>query len=222
MAPRMGCYSIMEICKSILYSFRALKKRSIMLLIGDVHGKIDSYWKILQTPEYQNEKSIQLGDFGFKKQHMWHIRNVDNSRHKVLFGNHDDYSFVNCNHSLGHYGVYEDIFFIRGAFSIDRAYRMDGIDWWPEEEMSWKDWNSCIDLFQKVKPRIVISHDCPAVARKEMWKIYDKSITSEGLQACLEMHQPDKWFYGHHHYSKTSIIENVSFQCLAELEVVQI
>lgn len=35
-----------------------------LLIIGDVHGKINQYWKLIQK---HNGRSIQVGDFGFKK-----------------------------------------------------------------------------------------------------------------------------------------------------------
>jgi Icc-related predicted phosphoesterase len=84
--------------------------------------------------------------------------------------------------------------------------------------MNWKQWTECIKAYEEAKPEIVISHDCPRIVRAEMWDIHNKTVTSEGLQACLEVHQPDMWFFGHHHYSKTDVIENVLFQCLEELE----
>ena len=66
---------------------------SPLLIIGDVHGKVNEYWKILQKWD-KRHCSIQVGDFGFKKQHEWHLKNIDFSQHQINFGNHDDYSFL--------------------------------------------------------------------------------------------------------------------------------
>lgn len=193
-----------------------------MILIGDVHGKVDSYLQIIQNPRWKVQKSIQLGDFGFHNEHEWHLQNIDSAQHKILFGNHDAVFFRYAKHSLGDFGMYEGIFYIRGAYSIDQWHRKQGRDWWPEEEMGWKEWSDCIEAYEKAKPEIVISHDCPAIVRKKMWGITNKTVTSEGLQHCFEIHQPNRWFFGHHHESKIDIIENTHFQCLAELEVYEI
>ena len=41
-----------------------------LLIIGDVHGKVNEYYKLLQK---HKGVSIQVGDFGFKKEHKWHL-----------------------------------------------------------------------------------------------------------------------------------------------------
>lgn len=63
------------------------KTKISLLVIGDVHGKINEYWKLINK---YNIDSIQLGDFGFKRHHNWHLENVDSSKHKINFGNHVD------------------------------------------------------------------------------------------------------------------------------------
>lgn len=184
-----------------------------MLLIGDVHGKVEAYKDLILT----EKESIQLGDFGFSKQHEWHLANVAPS-HKVLFGNHDDYTYVDYAHSLGHFGVYKDIFFIRGAHSIDRQYRIAGRDWWEEEELSWQQWNECIEMFGDIKPEVVISHDCPTTIKVAMFKYHQKTFTDRGLEECFLVHKPSMWFFGHYHQSTHSVIGNTFFKCLDELE----
>ncbi len=189
------------------------------LIIGDVHGKTASYQKIIEETYLP---TIQIGDFGFKSQHNWHLNNVDNSSHKILFGNHDDYNFLGYPHSLGDYKQIGSAFFIRGAFSIDKHLRTEGIDWFPNEELSYWQMQMAIDEYEKNKPSIVISHDCPQSIRKSQFNILNKSITSNGLQIMLEAHRPDIWIFGHHHRSKNIVVGRTRFICLAELETVQI
>jgi hypothetical protein len=193
-----------------------------MVLIGDVHGKINSYWKIIQKLNTQKENSIQLGDFGFKKEHEWHLKNINSEQHKILLGNHDHPDYIHSPHSLGNFGMYEGIFFIRGAYSIDQHHRVLGRDWWPEEEMNWGQWNGCLELYQKVKPKIVISHAAPTFVHREMWNMPEKSITSEGLEQCFHLHQPEQWYFGHYHKSKEDVIEGTYFRCLQELETINL
>lgn len=189
-----------------------------ILLIGDVHGKIDQYWKILQ--KNNGIKSIQLGDFGFKKEHNWHLQNIDSEQHKICFGNHDDYTFLNEPYSLGNYSFDEEnsLFSIRGAFSIDKFYRSENISWWSNEELNNSEMQEAIDSYIENKPKIVISHDCPNIVRKTFFGIFDKSLTSNGMQIMLDSHKPDLWIFGHHHEHADKVIEGTRFICLDELE----
>lgn len=186
-----------------------------MILIGDVHGKVGKYHDLIRN----EEESIQIGDFGFHKEHDWHLANINPEKHKVLFGNHDNTLYKYRAHSLGDFGVYKDFFFIRGADSIDKQYRRFGIDWWPDEELNWKQWNECIKLYEEVKPHIVISHDCPSVAKKLMFGYDAKTFTDRGLQEMFDIHMPDLWIFGHYHLSKHEIIGKTLFICLNELEI---
>lgn len=187
-----------------------------MLIIGDVHGKVDSYWKLIQS----ESKSIQLGDFGFTQQHEWHIKNCDPTKHKIVFGNHDDYSYFNYPHSLGNFSITpEGIFTIRGAESIDKHHRTENISWWKEEELNWGEANEVIDNYKKTKPEVVISHDCPESVCIRYFG-YHGSFTRKLLQNLFEFHQPMLWIFGHHHKSKNDTIDGTRFICLNELETI--
>ena len=194
---------------------------SPLLVIGDVHGKVNEYWKILQKWD-KRHCSIQVGDFGFKKQHEWHLKNIDFSQHQINFGNHDDYSFLHEPHSLSNwsYGFESKKMTVRGAFSIDKSYRTENVDWWQNEELNYEEMQNAIDFYNFNKPKIMITHDCPDYARRYLFGIRDKSITSNGLQQMFENHQPDVWIFGHHHRSKNEVINGTRFICLAELETI--
>lgn len=189
-----------------------------MIYIGDVHGKIDAYHKILQ--KHKTELSIQVGDFGFKVQHQWHIKNIDSSQHKICFGNHDDPNFRHSPHSYGdwHYDPIWELMTIRGAFSIDRIHRTENKDWWANEELTYSEMQQALDCYIENKPLTVVSHDCPHEVRERLFGVSDKSITSNGLQQMFESHQPALWIFGHWHRSVNEVINGTRFICLAELE----
>jgi predicted phosphodiesterase len=193
-----------------------------LLIIGDVHGKINQYWKLLQNKEFK--MSIQVGDFGFRKEHEWFLDNIDYTKNKINFGNHDDYTFLNELHSLNNYSYLDNynLMSVRGAFSIDHYKRKKDIDWWDNEELSYDELQNAIDLYNNKKPNIMITHDCPHEIRKILFNIHDKSITSNGLQIMLEDHQPKIWIFGHHHKSINTIINGTNFICLNELESILI
>ena len=201
-------------------SHKADVMRGSLLIIGDVHGKVDNYWKILK--KHKKGRSIQVGDFGFHKQHNWHLKNIDWSQHQINFGNHDDYTFLNEPHSLSNwsYSFQEKLMTVRGAFSVDKEFRTKDIDWWENEELNYEEMSNAIGHYILNRPKIMITHDCPQSIRKEIFNISEKSMTSNGLQQMFEMHQPDIWIFGHHHKSIRKKINGTDFICLNELETV--
>lgn len=196
-----------------------------MLVIGDVHGKINEYWKIIHKLR-KVDISIQLGDFGFKKEHEWHLKNIDNLNHKILFGNHDYYPYLNEKHSLGDYYHFtlkgKTIMCIRGANSIDKNNRLESVDWFKEEELNYMQMRNCFDVYYNLKPDIVISHDGPQFIIQSLFGINNKSNTRTLLQQLFDNHKPKQWIFGHHHKPKVLEFEGCKFQCLKELEVIEI
>lgn len=189
-----------------------------MLIIGDVHGKVDQYWKLLQ--KHKPEWSMQIGDFGFKKPHDWFLENIDFMHHKIIFGNHDYMPYLHYPHSMQDVGYNwnEDHMTIRGAYSIDKAVRTEDVDWFADEEMTYDRWKKAITFYENNLPAAVISHECPQSVREQLFHISDKSITTNAMQQCFEIHQPELWIFGHYHQHKNEVINGTRFICLAELE----
>lgn len=201
-----------------------------LILIGDTHGKYDQYVSLIKNHKY----SLQIGDFGFRKEYLRLLgdKNVDPTKHKILGGNHDDYSCIkenNIPHMLGDFGVYKidglpfdgKIFFARGAYSIDKAYRRQGVSWWPEEELTIEQGHRALDLYEKEKPQIVITHEAPKslidLGIVGLPEIKIETRTGTLLQSMLEIHRPLLWIHGHHHCLVDNIIKNTRFICLPEL-----
>jgi predicted phosphodiesterase len=195
-------------------------------VIGDVHGKVMPYLDIVQNAEY----TVQLGDLGFKDTYKAitkhaKIRSINMLNHKFVPGNHDDYYNL-PEYSLGHYGprIINGVkfFIVRGARSVDQYNRIQGVSWWPNEELNHVQQNECYDLWVKEKPEIVITHDCPnqmyMYVLNNSAKQYG-SATSKFLSALFEMHKPKLWLFGHHHHSISRVIGGTKFVCLDELEV---
>lgn len=191
-----------------------------LLLIGDVHGLVDKYNTLLKR--HKPERSLQLGDFGFKQHHQWHRLNVNARKHKVLLGNHDDTNMLRSEHVTRDYGIDEptDGYYMRGAYSIDRHRRTEGKDWWADEELSYSQCQQAIDLYAKHHPQYVLTHDCPEIARNNLFDIWQPTRTSQALQTMWEIHHPRLWVFGHHHRSVDVTIDGTRFVCLNELEAV--
>lgn len=197
---------------------------SLLRLIGDVHGKVHVYKKLIKDCKH----SIQLGDFAFDYQVL---RCVNAKQHRILLGNHENYELRNkYPHFLPDYGVHcvddQLIFFIRGGFSVDWQYRVENIDWFREEELGFQSQREAFDMYCAIEPKIMISHECPAsilsCVGKAQWSHLSPSTTSNLLQACFEVYQPQLWVFAHHHRRWQGHVNGTHFICLEELGTLDI
>ncbi len=197
-------------------------------LIGDVHGKYEQYLRIANQAEY----SIQLGDMGFCYDHMYRL---DDDKHRFIGGNHDNYDEIfTVPHALGNFGNYTvpslgEFFFIRGSRSIDWRGRTPCKDFWLEEELSFKQMQQCAALYINILPKVVISHDCPAfiIPQFSRYTHYNNrplfpSNTADFLEMLFGVHKPERWYFGHYHTSKACVVDGCQFQCIDELDYIDI
>ncbi len=203
----------------------------MITIIGDVHGKLSEYRKLTEKYKY----TVQVGDMGFRYEQL---NEVDPDFHRFFGGNHENYDhYPTMRHSLGEFGAFElngvKFFFVRGAFSIDVGFRLPGIDWWPQEELTIPQCGKCLNLYQQIKPDLVLTHDAPLAITEmignpkvlEMFGFDPDTFSTNTqtlLQCMLESHQPSKWFFGHHHKSIQIKYKGVEFQCLNELETADV
>lgn len=187
-----------------------------MIFIGDVHGKWSELNKIIT--EHPDKDIFQVGDLGFHNFNEF----KPSEKTRWIRGNHDNPAIsVNHPNYLGDYGFWKEkeIFFVGGAWSIDQYYRVPGVSWWEDEELSYTELQSMIQLYREIRPKIVVTHDCPNIVRKKIFNISKGSKTSNALDVIFEINQPELWIFGHHHKSINVKIDNTRFRCLAELEV---
>lgn len=188
-----------------------------MRIIGDVHGYVEEYLNIISTCK----KSIQVGDVGFKHAYDKIIPFIENTDHKICFGNHDYYPYLNKSFSCGNFSFIDNIFTIRGAVSYDRYRRIEGVDYFLNEEMTYLEMSECFSLYEQVKPDIVVSHESPSIFKKEFYFTKDSS-TANFMDQLFKLHKPKMWIFGHLHESIIRTIEGCEFNCLNELEYIDI
>lgn len=169
-------------------------------LVGDIHGKVNLIKWDSQSP------IIQIGDFGFKDTYQL-IKDVPPTDLLILGGNHDEYPVLQTlPNYLGNYGIIpgtEKTFFCRGAWSIDRAWRTEGVSWWPEEELTYAEGSKMLDLYEQIKPEVMITHDCPNYLKQCMFQANAyQNRTGIFLNQCLDIHIPKRWYFGHWHVDK--------------------
>lgn len=184
--------------------------------IGDVHGRVDAYWKLLHKLP---GRTVQLGDFGFRRQHQWHLGHVESPRHRVLFGNHDDTKFLGAAHSMGHWKLEDGVFYIRGAHSIDYRNRTVGVDLWEDEELSYAQGKELLERYMTLDqtPRVVASHECPQTVAELLFGCTLKTRTGQLLQHLWLYRPPALWVFGHHHRDVDVVLAGTRFICLNEL-----
>ncbi|MDR1270905.1 MAG: metallophosphoesterase [Planctomycetaceae bacterium] len=199
--------------------------------IGDVHGHIDKYLKLIEDVDF----SVQLGDMGFDYSKLY---NIDTNHHRFVPGNHDNYPVINTwlreSRSFPVNGLFRlggvEMYAFRGGLSIDRYIRVEGIDWFADEEMSHWNLRMAIDEIVENKPKIIVSHVCPVLLQQELVcrglgdivKYAPTVITARTEQAMqtafdLISVKPDYWIFGHHHVWFDETIEGTRFVCVPEL-----
>ncbi len=207
-----------------------LKSCDKLLIIGDVHGLVGGYYDLLEekvVSSNETVKSIQLGDFGFEKEYKKRNQIFEKSSslnkkdHLFFGGNHDDYNSLPEFH-IGNFGelpFIENSYFVRGAESIDKAKRTPGHDWWPEEELNWRQARMCAADYEEKNPSVVITHDAPGNVCKKIFpdKKINSSATIKLLQALYDASPPDLWVFGHWHEDKVKKVDQTIFVCLDEL-----
>ncbi len=203
-------------------------------LIGDVHGRLDNYESLLGGCEY----SLQIGDLGFH-----YAFDQDPERHKFFGGNHDNYDVINDSpNNLGDFGVWDvpnfgPVFWVRGGFSIDHSIRkkhdaqigqfLFKKSWWAEEEMSMAQCEAALELYKQVKPKMLVSHECPINIVQYItnpkfvldWGYDDpiiKTKTNQLLQAMTDFHRPKLHVFGHYHRSFDAMVDGVTGELMPD------
>lgn len=204
-------------------------------LIGDVHGypNIPSYIKRAKKAEY----SLQVGDLCGGKYKF--LNELDPDHHKVLAGNHEvynkgsDWYFRKMPHFLGDFGVwsppdFEEIFYLRGGFSLNYKKKQHWGCWSEEEELTVVQLQEAINLYAFLRPDFVVTHECPLRVVEHVTNPavtlsfgYSNPIirtkTNQALDAMMEIHQPKIWVFGHYHTYMSKKIDGTHFICLNQM-----
>lgn len=205
-------------------------------IIGDIHGMFNDY-RNYSIGNFDGP-TIQIGDFGigFGQSPYWYTSvdaHQNDGTHRFIRGNHDNPEL--CKTMSGYIPdgrVEGHVMFLGGAWSIDNPdappgwhKRTAGVDWWEGEECTDNQFDLFLDLYSMVKPRVMITHDCPTAASHEMFfrtglvkGIEYPNRTATALQRMWRLHQPEYWFFGHWHHTKHLKLGNTHFQCIGELD----
>lgn len=208
--------------------------------IGDAHGKIKDLLQLitrLRTFKDSNRtpgRIIQLGDMGLGFSGV--ILPPQDDAFAFIRGNHDSPSLCRQHPNYARdWGMYNGIFLVAGAYSIDSDWRIQWQNqnpgkhvWWPDEELPDEQLEAAYQQYLVSRPNIVATHEAPASVGRQIlecgFRIEKSSCiasrTAVALQRMFAKHQPEHWFFGHYHRSWQTEIEGTTFTCLNELESV--
>lgn len=213
------------------------------ILIGDTHGNkylLSSGISKIKNLRKSSRDSllIHLGDFGFKEDWIYGENFSDILR--VVPGNHEDYDYIlspDYNGSIklpGRFGIFPHtdmlkVFYISGAYSIDKFDRLlyhennpgKEKSWWHQEQLTHEEMIECRRQYLEFQPDVVISHACPSTVSSYMnyynLKEYEDDVTQPFLNSLWSSYPPKYWYFGHHHvsiYLEDFYGSGTNFRCL--------
>jgi len=197
-------------------------------MVGDTHGDLDRCKLVIDYAVSNNCKIIIiLGDFGFFPNLQGYdkfIKGLSEYSLKCgvsihwIKGNHENHEVLQsiCNGSVNVQEIHPNVFFhpngnvwevdgvkflsMGGAWSIDKTRRIQGVSWFPDEEISNNDVYYSYELNDV---DVVCSHDSPLSSNiSEYLNFYpDPNTTSnqKKLQEVVENVRPKFLFHGHYH-----------------------
>lgn len=185
-----------------------------LIVLSDVHANI------LHCQDVALKNSdipiVQLGDLGVGFVPYGVIAGLP-SNFYFFPGNHDNRKIaVTFDRCLGHFGPYfgESIFIVSGADSKDKALRTEGVNWWPDEELTYEQGQICVDEWAGSKAQVIVSHDAPQRLVEAFFLIYDRSRTRQILDAMIDVRPPKLVVFGHHHRPFHQHHKGIEYRCL--------
>lgn len=100
-----------------------------------------------------------------------------------------------------------------GAYSIDQDDRKQGVDWWPQETISYANMHNAVINAQRYGPiDIMVTHDMPIIAEfeKELFRVgykhgHGSYANRMNLSRVIDEVRPQSLYHGHYHYRHDSV-----------------
>lgn len=211
------------------------------LILGDTHS--DFFWtlKVLDhAKDLKVNTIIQVGDWGFlwpdengkTGDQVDALADALRARQQKMFfidGNHDWHPKLRrrrkwpaeihyCRRGTHWVFVNDDgrdivVGFLGGAPSIDKDGRIEGLDWWAEEEIQ-------DDELPVVRCDVLITHDAPerpwnlAEIELPMSLVYRCRMSWAKVQQAVRTTQPRILFHGHYHWPYKGTFEGTEVRGL--------
>lgn len=205
----------------------------MIYITGDTHGEYDGFLnRIYQYQISKDDIVIVCGDFGFvwdTPYHRYFLAKLTAEPFTIAFvdGNHEDfnllytYPVINWNggkvHKIAN-NIYhlmrgqrfviegKSFFAMGGAYSIDKAMRVEGRSWWKQELPNNMDYKIAEETLKSCSYKVdyVLTHTVPQSVIHYLGFVPDMNDAEltgyfEWLYGKLEF---KKWFAGHFHVNR--------------------
>jgi len=154
---------------------------------------------------------------------------------RFIRGNHDNPATCRAHKRCIPDGTIENnMMFIGGALSVDKAMRIEDFSWWKDEELPIDVLDRVVDEFSIARPEIMVTHECPeriaALIVASLPNVLGttkmdprfSSRTRRAFDAMFDNHMPALWLFGHWHVPFDRVIGGTRFVCLPELATVDV
>lgn len=204
-----------------------------IIVAGDIHGCFGDLNQLIN--QRKPKILLQAGDFGYwpefnKPDKYGHMsRPVAGNCHvHWCDGNHEDHwrlkerktnelwpnVFYQPRGSTLTLPDGRTVLFMGGADSIDKGMRTVGLDWFPEEVISY---NDVARLDPNLKVDIVVSHTCPAELAHKMvrdTRAMSGDPSRHALSEVFKMYRPPLWYFAHWHMHMSTFMMGCRFIAL--------
>ena len=208
------------------------KKTKLILQVGDfgwfphVHDKTEQY--TVMTSQGWAYKYTKFDQYGLK---------MHNTKMYWCAGNHENHDDLSEREKSGDTETMPNVFympfgttlelddgrtvlFCGGARSMDQRYRVEGVDWWRNEEIALGDLNK----LPEEKIDIVISHTSPieflmqmdnrGIVRLDSTDPNQRDGSRHALSYVLNKYKPDLWYFGHFHRACAGQFRGTRWHCI--------
>lgn len=213
----------------------------MIVTIGDIHGLFSRLNDLLkQIDPKSDDIIIYLGDIGlFNRRKDWQKRlkkvlKKYDCTHYLIRGNHDNPSVFYKDDTMPNVKfintpvVIPELkgIMIPGGVSIDQQYRIEGRDWWSNEEINERMVDAAIEantvpietIFSHVGPVPYNAPSPPSYVYRDPIALNCMENEKKVIGRILDKIQPKNWYYGHYHLSSITSINNTNCYCINELE----
>lgn len=169
-----------------------------------------------------------IGDWGIEGTNELFIEDVSKSSAEFgvpihfIDGNHEDHDWLDSldrgeANDDGHIPLSEHLFYIPraslwewddktwlamgGAYSIDRAYRKEGVSWWPQERPSYSELVGAVDTVGDEPVHFLLTHDAMAETPwpRKLLPIEESLQVRHDISGLVKATSPRMMFHGHYH-----------------------
>ena len=198
-----------------------------ILLIGDTHGDLAFTTKAIAHARKYGAEAMQLGDWGF----LWPGNDQLQALSDMLVTHGVTMRFVDGNHDVHTQlrkhvtactattiapnviyqprgSVHEDedgtrFLFCGGAPSIDRAFRIAGRSWWPEEVITREEFELALSATGPI--HVLVTHDAssfPPGFSPKGTPAYQRAqeLSMQQVDGLIRRHRPALHVHGHWHW----------------------